>query len=264
MKRHIALIRVLAVLLMASLSVFVFSEESNKAGTGKQSRVLERFPEGEPFSGGPAKPGEIENLLSKNNPKETFGDAKKSLGARSVLLPTPVWVIGSYDKEGKSNVMTSAWVGICCSKPACVATSLRKATYTFGNIMERKAFTVNIPSESFAEEVAYFGSVSGRDVDKFSTTGLTPVKSDLVDAPYIKEFPLVIECKLLQTIELGSHTMFIGEIMDVKANKTVLGEDGLPDMKKLKPFVFAPGSSGFYRAGKYLGKVSSLAKKVNK
>ena len=191
-------------------------------------------------------------------------DVKKSLGAKTLLLPTPVWVIGSYDKEGKPNVMTCAWAGICCSKPPCVMISLRKATYTFGNIKERNAFTVNIPSKSFAEVTAYFGSASGKDVDKFSSTGLTPIKSDLVDAPYIDEFPLVIECKLLRTIELGLHTMFIGEIMDVKANESILGEIDSPDIEKLKPFVFVPGSRDFYRTGEYLGKVSSLAKKFDK
>jgi len=206
----------------------------------------------------------IENHPFKNSPDENRDSTKLSLGARTALLPAPVWVIGSYDKDGKPNVMTSAWAGICCSKPPCLMTSIRKATYTFGNIMERKAFSVNIPSELFAKEAAYFGSVSGRDVDKFKVTGLNPVKCDLVDAPYIKEFPLVIECKLLQTIELGLHTMFIGEIMDVKVDKSMLGEKELPDIKKVKPFVFAPGSSNFYRIGKYLGNVSSLAKKVEK
>ena len=75
--------------------------------------------------------------------------AKKSLGAKT-LLPTPVWIIGSYDSVGKPNMMTAAWVGICCSRPPCVTISLRKATYTYGNIMKRKAYTVNLPSEEFA------------------------------------------------------------------------------------------------------------------
>lgn len=191
-------------------------------------------------------------------------DMKQSLGARTILPPIPVWAIGSYDKGGKPNVMTAAWVGICCSNPPCVTVSLRKSRYTFGNIMARKAFSVNIPSETFAKEIAYFGSVSGRDANKFSATGLTSIKSDLVDAPYIKEFSLVVECKLLHTFEIGVHTMFIGEIMDVKANKSVLGENGLPDMEKLKPFVFAPGSSNFYKTGECLGNVPSLAKKIKK
>jgi flavin reductase (DIM6/NTAB) family NADH-FMN oxidoreductase RutF len=189
---------------------------------------------------------------------------KASLGARTVVIPTPVWVIGSYDKEGKSNVMTSSWVGICCSKPASLMTCLREATYTHGNIMDRKAFTVNIASESFAHQAAYVGRVSGRDVDKFKETGLTPVKSDLVDAPYIKEFPLVVECQLTKTVELGSHTMFIGEIRDVKADHSILSEANVPDIEKLKPFVFTPGSSKFYGIGEYLGNVSDLAAKTVK
>jgi flavin reductase (DIM6/NTAB) family NADH-FMN oxidoreductase RutF len=139
-------------------------------------------------------------------------------------------------------------------------TCLRKATYTYGNILERKAFTVNIPSESLIHEAAYVGRSSGRDVDKFSRAGLTPVKSVLVDAPYIEEFPLVIECRLKQAIELGSHTMFIGEILDVKADRSVLSETGVPDIEKLKPFVYAPGSSKFYGIGPSLGDVAGLSK----
>jgi len=200
----------------------------------------------------------------ENSARENRESTKLSLGARTIFFPTPVWVIGSYDKNGKPNVMTSAWAGICCSKPPCVTISLRKETYTFGNILERKAFSVNIPSELFAKETAYFGSVSGRDIDKFSVTGLTPVKCDLVDAPCIKEFPIIIECKLRQTLEIGSHTVFIGEIMEVKAEKSMIGKNELPDIKKVKPFVFTPRSSSFYRIGKYLGNVSSLAKKVKK
>lgn len=189
--------------------------------------------------------------------------SKKSLGARTVL-PTPVWVIGSYDREGKPNVMTCGWAGICCSRPPCVMISLRKETYTHGNITEKKAFTVNIPSESFAEETAYFGSVSGREVNKFSATGLTPVKSDLVDAPYIKEFPLVLECKLKQTLELGSHTMFIGEIVDVKADESVIGEGNVLEVEKLKGFIFLPGRAKFYRIGEFLGDIPALTQKLKK
>jgi len=201
--------------------------------------------------------------LQLAHPEESK-NGKTSLGARTVIIPTPVWVIGSYDKEGKPNVMTSSWVGVCSSKPASVMTCLRGATYTFGNIMERKAFTVNIPSESFIHEAAYVGRVSGRDVNKFEKAGLTPVKSALVDAPYIKEFPLIIECRLKQTVELGSHTMFIGEIMDVKADPSILSEEGAPDMEKLKPFVYSPGSARFYGIGKSLGDVSNLAKEKEK
>ncbi len=86
---------------------------------------------------------------------------KKSIGAKALAFPTPVWVIGTYDLEGNPNAMTVAWGGICSSIPPCVAISVRKATYTYAGLMERKAFTVNVPSESFAKEADYFGTYSG-------------------------------------------------------------------------------------------------------
>ena len=116
---------------------------------------------------------------------------KKSIGAKTIIYPTPVLVVGTYDKAGKPNAMTASWGGICCSKPPAIAVSLRKATYTHGNIVQRKAFTINIPSENYVREADFFGIVSGKREDKFSSSGLTAVKSELVDAPYVEEFPLV-------------------------------------------------------------------------
>lgn len=188
---------------------------------------------------------------------------KKSLGPKTIA-PAPVWVIGSYDKDGKPNVMTAAWAGICCSKPPCVTVSLRKATYTYGNIMERKAYTVNVPSAAMLQQTDFFGIVSGRDTDKFAATGLTPVKSDLVDAPYVKEFPLVLECKLVQTVDLGLHTMFVGEIMDVKADPVILGAGDQPVMEKLAPFFFIPGESAYYKTGDKAGQAFSAGKSLKK
>jgi flavin reductase (DIM6/NTAB) family NADH-FMN oxidoreductase RutF len=186
---------------------------------------------------------------------------KRSLGAKTILYPTPVVVVGTYDKQGKPNMMTAAWVGVCCSKPPCIAVSLRKATYTYSNIVERRAFTVNSPSENYVKEIDYVGLVSGKKVDKFSATKLTPVKSDLVDAPYVKEFPLVLECKLLHTIEIGLHTQFIAEILDVKAEESILERD-LPSMKKMNPILFAPEARLYYGVGNELGKAFSLGKEM--
>jgi len=187
---------------------------------------------------------------------------KKSIGAKTLTFPTPTWVVGSYDLQGKPNVMTAAWGGICCSRPPCVCVSLRKATYTYGNIMEHKAFTVNVPSEDFVREADYFGMVSGRDKDKFSVSGLTPVKSDLVDAPYIEEFPLVLECRVIESVEIGLHTQFIGEILDVKAEAGVLGEDGLPDIERVNPIVFSPESRVYHGVGRKLGPAFSLGREI--
>ena len=187
---------------------------------------------------------------------------KKSLGANTLIYPTPEFVVGTYDEAGKPNVMTAAWGGICCSQPPCVAVSLRQATCTHGNIVARKAFTISLPSEDYVKQADYFGLVSGRNVDKFAKSGLTPVKSDRVDAPYVKEFSLIVECRLVHTFELGLHTQFVGEVMDVKAEEAVMVGGGLVDIQKLKPLAFAPDSRGYYGMGKFIGRAFSIGEKV--
>lgn len=187
---------------------------------------------------------------------------KKSLGAKTIIYPAPVLIIGTYDINKRPNLMTAAWGGICCSDPPCVAVSMRKATYTYGNIKQRKAFTVNILSENMVKEADYYGIVSGRSEDKFVKTNITPVKSDLVDAPYGKQFPFVLECKLLKTIEIGLHTQFIGEILDVKVDQSMIGPNGLPDIDKLKPFFLDPANYEYLGTGKKLGKGFSIGKEI--
>jgi flavin reductase (DIM6/NTAB) family NADH-FMN oxidoreductase RutF len=185
---------------------------------------------------------------------------KKSLGARTLAYPTPVWLVGSYDADGKPNIMTAAWAAIVCSKPPSVGVSLRKATYSFGSIILRQAFTINVPSEKHVKEADYAGIASGRNVDKFAKTGLTAAKSDLVDAPYVQECPLILECKLIHTVELGLHTQFIGEILDVKADFEVMGEQGLPEIDKVRPLVFGPEIRTYHGIGAYLGRAFAVGK----
>ncbi|MCP4752608.1 MAG: flavin reductase family protein [Proteobacteria bacterium] len=187
---------------------------------------------------------------------------KKSFGSKTLIHPTPVWCVGSYDKENKPNVMTAAWGGICCSRPACVSVSLRKATYTYGNIVERRAYTISVPSEQYVAQADYFGIVSGKKVDKFAVSGLTPVKAEFVDAPYIKEFPMVLECKVVNIFELGLHTQFIGEIMDVKAEETALDDNGLPDMGKIRPVVYGPENRLYYGIGSNIGQAFAVGRKL--
>jgi flavin reductase (DIM6/NTAB) family NADH-FMN oxidoreductase RutF len=188
---------------------------------------------------------------------------KKSFGAKTLIFPAPVWCVGSYDSNNKPNVMTIAWGGICCSVPPCVTISLRKATYTYGNIKEKQAYTLSVPSEAFAREADYFGMVSGRDVDKFKETGLTPVKSVLVDAPYVAEFPMILECKVIHTYEIGLHTQFIGEVLDVKIEEGLLREDGKPDIEKIRPVVFAPDAGQYHGVGGLIGKAYEMGRKYH-
>lgn len=101
-------------------------------------------------------------------------------------------------------------------------------------------------------------------MDKFSVTGLTPVKSDLVDAPYVKEFPVVIECKVIKTVEIGLHTEFIGEIMDVKADSLVLNKKNLLDIEKAKPIIWNPSEMTYNKVGKPIGQAFSIGKEISK
>lgn len=176
---------------------------------------------------------------------------KTKLDPNTWALPSPVWVVGTYDKQNNPNIMTAAWGGICNSKPPSIYVSLREATYSYGNIMNRKSYTVSIPGEKHLKEADYFGIASGRDTDKFTDTGMTPVRSDMVDAPYVEEFPLVLECKLVKTEKLGLHTMFVGEIMGIKADEDVLS-GGRPDLQKVKPLLFCSGDRGYHSVGKRL------------
>ncbi len=178
------------------------------------------------------------------------------------MYPAPVLVIGSYDEEGKANVMTASWGGICCSQPPCVAVSLRAATQSYHNLVARKAFTISIPSEEHVKEVDYFGLVSGKTADKFAATHFTAVRSKLVDAPYVKEFPLVLECRVVDVTELGMHTQFIGEVQDVKAEEQILGKGGAVEILKLKPLVYTPDTQEYYGIGKFVGNVFSAGKAI--
>ena len=187
---------------------------------------------------------------------------KRSLGAQTLAYPTPTWVVATYDKDGKPNAMTVAWAGICCSIPPCVAVSLRKATYSYRGLVDRKAFTLNIPSEAHVIQADYLGIASGRGADKLALAGLTPVRSSVVDAPYLEEFPVVLECKVIHTVEIGLHTQFIGEILDVKADESVLAEDGLPDIEKIRPIVFSPHRHQYHGVGRCLGDAFAIGKQI--
>jgi flavin reductase (DIM6/NTAB) family NADH-FMN oxidoreductase RutF len=160
--------------------------------------------------------------------------------------------------------MTIAWGGICCTQPPCLAVSLRRATHSYAAIEARRAFTVSIPAEPDAAKADYVGTVSGRDVDKFAACGWTPVRSELVDAPYVGEAPLVVECRLLHTLEIGLHTQFVGEIVDVKAEPELLGEKGYPDITRVKPIAWDPALRGYYGMGACLGRAWEIGKTIGR
>ena len=109
-------------------------------------------------------------------------------------------------------------------------------------------------------EADYFGMVSGKDTDKFAVSRLTPVKGTVVDAPYVEQFPVVLECRLLKSFEIGVHTQFVGEILDVKVDEAVIGPDGRPDMAMVRPFVYDSAKQEYYAIGRSIGKAFSVGR----
>ena len=187
---------------------------------------------------------------------------KKSLGAKPIVYPTPVFLVGSYDDDGKANVMVAAWGGLCSSEPPSVAVSIRTGRYSFNNIVERKAFTINIPATTQAVAADYFGIVSGRENDKIAATGMIAQRAELVDAPALSECPLVLECRLSAMHDFGAHTQLVGEIVDVKVDESCLDDSGQPDIRKVDPLLFAPGNRAYFGVGDFIGKAFSIGKQV--
>lgn len=187
-----------------------------------------------------------------------------SINAKPFLLPTPVMLVGTYDKTGKPNIMAAAWGGICASQPPCLAVSVRKSRWTYYAILEKKAFTVSIPSRKLVAQADYAGMYSGADVDKFAALELTPVPAEHVDAPYVGECPIVIELSLYQTVEIGSHTQFIGEIMDVKVDSSCLREDGELSMASIDPLLFAPEIQQYWSVGEFVARAFSAGHMVSR
>jgi flavin reductase (DIM6/NTAB) family NADH-FMN oxidoreductase RutF len=189
---------------------------------------------------------------------------KQSLGPRPAAYPLPVFVVGTYDHAGRANAMVAAWGGICASEPPAIAISVRPFRYTYRNLMEKRAFTVSIPPVRFMAEADFFGIAPGEETDKFAATGLTPVRSTLVDAPFVREFPIVLECRVINRLEIGSHVQFVGQILDVKADEAVLDGEGRPDPEKVDALGFDFMRSEYHAMGKPVGKAFSSGNRFRK
>lgn len=187
---------------------------------------------------------------------------KRSIGAQTTVGVHPVLIVGCYDAAGRANAMTVAWGGICSSRPPAVAVSVRPDRHTHAGITARKAFTVSVPSEAHVAEADLFGIASGRDLDKFGATGLTPVRAEHVDAPYVGEFPLVLECRLLTTVDLQAHTQFVGEIVDVKVDERCFGEDGRPELARIRPFLYDTFGFGYHAVGERVGDAFTTGRRL--
>ncbi len=183
---------------------------------------------------------------------------RKNFGSQSDVYPMPVFIVAAYDENGNPNCMNAAWGGIYESNQIMVC--LSHSHKTTKNIKTTKAFTVSIADARHVLEADYVGVVSGnKEPDKMAKAGLTTVKSDFVNAPIINEFPMTIECELSKFNEDG---ICIGKIINVSADESVLGEDGLIDPEKLQAITFDPVHNAYLKLGERVGNAFSDGKKL--
>ena len=143
----------------------------------------------------------------------------------SALFPCPVVLVTCVDSEGKPNIITLAWAGTVCSDPPTIGLGIRPHRYSYGLIDGSGEFVVNIPTKNILREMDFCGMVSGREVDKFSATGLTSEPAERVKPPLISECPVNLECVLRKRIPLGVHHLFLGEVVSVHVDQKI-GEYG--------------------------------------
>lgn len=178
---------------------------------------------------------------------------KKDLGVVQAVYPMPVLMVAAYDENEKVNVMNVAWGQICDEDKIILFIGEGKKTWL--NIKASKAFTVALADEAHMDAADFFGIASGNKInDKFERTGYTAVKSDKVHAPVIEEFPVVMECELLDILDTEYVSGIVGRIVNVKAEEAVLSDNGKVDPAKLHALIFDQFQHGYYVTGEKVGK----------
>lgn len=200
----------------------------------------------------------IEIKISVHKRKEkTMG--KQHWKPGNMLNPVPAVMVSVTDKEGKSNIITVAWAGTVCTNPPMVSISVRPSRYSYQILEETGEFVINLTNESLVKACDYCGVVSGRDVDKFAKTGLTPIPMEHVHAMGIDESPVNMECKITEKRELGSHTMFIAEVVGVTVDDQYMDEIGKFHINESGLVMYSHGE--YFALGKKLGKFGYSVKK---
>ena len=179
-------------------------------------------------------------------------EGRKNFGSEAIVTPQPALMIATYDANDNPDVMMAAWGGQCGPKQICFELSAHKTTE---NIKLKKAFTVSFASKDNVAQSDYFGIVSANDVpDKVARAGFTATKSPNVDAPIINEYPLTLECKVVTFDEDGNGgARVVGEIVNMSADESVLGDNGKVDLDKLLPVVFDSSSNTYRLVGEKVG-----------
>jgi flavin reductase (DIM6/NTAB) family NADH-FMN oxidoreductase RutF len=184
--------------------------------------------------------------------------ARVSFKPGTFLYPLPAVMVTSGDMEN-SNILTVAWTGIVSSDPATTYVSIRKERHSYNMIKENKEFCINLTTEDLAYATDYVGVKSGRNLDKFKELNLTKEKGTIVKCPMIKESPVSIECKVTEIKEMGSHDMFLAEIVAVNVDEKYMDKSNKFDMDKCKIIAYSHGQ--YYSLGRKIGKFGFSVKK---
>ena len=179
----------------------------------------------------------------------------------NMLYPLPAVLVTTSDGKGRDNVFTVAWAGTICTNPPMVSISVKESRYSHELLMQTKEFVINLTTEKMTFAVDYCGVRSGRDEDKFEKTGLTKLKAPHVCAPMIAESPVCIECRVTEVRELGSHDMFLAEVVGVHVDPQYVDEQQKFHLEKADPIVYSHGD--YFSLGKKKGRFGySVAKKT--
>lgn len=177
----------------------------------------------------------------------------------NMLYPLPAVMVSVTDGNGNDNIITIAWTGTVCTNPPMVSISVRKSRYSYEMLKNTGEFVINLTTEKLAFATDYCGVKSGRDVDKFREMKLTRKKASFVKAPLIEEAPVNIECRVKSVQELGSHVLFLADVLAVHADEAYMDENGKFDLQKANPLVYSHGE--YFAVGKKLGKFGYSVKK---
>ena len=218
----------------------------------------------------PVKPADFKKgeTSAKRMNQENVADRASRLQTRITPGPRAQWKPGNMiypvlvtvaDCEGNSNIITIAWTGTICTNPPMAYISVRPERYSYHMLRESGEFVINLATESMAYATDYCGVRSGRNVDKWKETGLTPVLAQTVKAPVIAESPVAIECRVTEVKELGSHHMFLAEVTGVSVDEQWLNERGSLELAKAEPIVYSHG--GYYGLSELLGTFGWSVKK---
>lgn len=177
----------------------------------------------------------------------------------NMLYPLPVVMVSCQRKDERPNIITVAWAGTICSDPVMVSISVRKERFSHGIIAETGEFVINLVTQDLVYATDYCGVKSGRDVDKFKMMNLTPVAINGVKAKAIGESPLSLACRVKEIKELGSHDMFIAEVVGVMVDDKYMRDDGKFELNSSKLVAYSHGE--YFGLGKKLGKFGYSVKK---